>query len=56
MRTELENKIQLVRRFIYEKKGVDIQTIKWSDGDNTRELEMLEQCYQCALKYYRNVR
>ncbi len=53
MKTELQMKIDLVRKYIFEMKGVDIGTIQWSKGDNTRELEMLEQCYQYALKYYR---
>ena len=53
MKTELQIKIDLVRKYIYEVKGVDIVTIKWSKVDNTRELQMLEQCYQYALKYYR---
>ncbi len=53
MRTELQRKIDLVRQYIYEMKGIDVGNIKFSNGDNTRELEMLEQCYQYALKYYR---
>ena len=51
MKTELQIKIDLVRKYIYEVKGVDIVTIKWSKVDNTRELQMLEQCYQYALKF-----
>lgn len=52
--TPLQQKINLVVRYIYEMTGRNIKTITFSNGDNTRELEMLEHAYQTALKYYAN--
>ena len=50
--TPLQQKINLVVQYIYDMTGQNIGIIKFKNGDNTLELEMLEQCYQVAVMYY----
>ena len=49
--TPLQQQIELVQRYIYAKKGFRVKII-FKDGDNTRELEMLEHAYLCAVQYF----
>ena len=47
----LENKVQAVRGYIYEKKGVDIGNINLKTHD---DLVKLDHCYQVAVNYFMN--
>jgi len=47
--TEIEQKVQLVRKYIYEKKGKDIVNIKLVDGE---DLDKLDYAYNIAFNYF----
>ena len=48
-RTEIEQKVMLVRRYIHEFKGVDIGNIKLTDGE---DLDKLDYAYRFAQQYF----
>ena len=48
--TDIERKVQLVRRYIHHKKGVDIIDINLKDGI---DLQKLDYAYKIALNFFR---
>jgi hypothetical protein len=49
MHTEIELKVQTVRKYIYAMKGIDIVNIDLKDG---LDLEKLDFAYNIAIKYF----
>jgi flagellar biosynthesis component FlhA len=47
--TEIEQKVQLVRKYIHQKKGVDIVDINLKDGV---DLQKLDYAYKIAFNYF----
>lgn len=47
--TEIEHKVALVRKYILDRKGIDIKDIKLNDG---LDLQKLNYAYKIAVKYY----
>ena len=47
--TEIEQKVQLVRKYIIAKKGVDIKDIHLVDG---KDLSKLDYAYKYAWTYF----
>ena len=47
--TEIEQKVQLVRKYIHHKKGVDIKNIKLVDGN---DLDKLDYAYNIAYSFF----
>ncbi len=47
--TEIEQKVQLVRKYIHYKKNVDIKDIKLVDG---KDLEKLDYAYRIAYDFF----
>jgi len=52
--TELQQKINLVRQYIFDRKRIDIGTVKFTGVTHDRELGMLNFAYGKALEYYRS--
>lgn len=48
--TEIEQKVQLVRKYIYELKGIDINNINLVYG---KDLAKLDYAYKYALNYFK---
>ena len=49
--TELQLKINIVQEYIYHRTGKAVKII-FNNGDNSRELQMLDYAYRQALKWY----
>lgn len=47
--TEIEQKVQLVRKYIYHQKGIDIKDIHLVDG---KDLEKLDYAYKYAYEFF----
>jgi flagellar biosynthesis component FlhA len=47
--TEIEQKVQLVRKYIHHKKGVDIVDINLKDGI---DLQKLDYAYKIAFNFF----
>lgn len=47
---EIEQKVQLVRRYIHHKKGIDIVNIELKDG---LDLQKLDYAYGIALDFFK---
>jgi len=53
--TPLQQKINVVVQYIYDMTGKDIKNITFKNGDNSRELEMLDKAFDVAIKYYNDL-
>ena len=50
--TPLQQKVNIVQQYILAKKSINIK-ITFKNGDNTRELLMLDQAFEYATKFFK---
>lgn len=51
MKTKLQQKLELVQHYILVKKGIRV-LITFKDGNNERELLMVDQAFEYAQKHF----